>query len=49
MVEIANISGDSMSGTIAKLVEVALPFVHIETENEPHKVVKIVLPDGGNQ
>ena len=43
--EIAEATGQHMNRTVAVLVDTILPYVQISEVTEPHKVVKITLPD----
>ena len=43
--EIAEATGSHMNRTVAVLVDMILPYVQITEVTEPHKVVRITLPD----
>lgn len=45
LAEIADATGNHLNRTVAVLVDTILPYVNIDTVTEPHKVVRITLPD----
>ena len=45
LAEIADATGNHLNRTVAVLVNTILPYVQISEVTEPHKVVRITLPD----